>query len=86
MPQTKAFFRFLPVVVVLYIGKCGSEAQSDGTSGNISNGEGLVSGFLTTFTLLARDRMSLQDMSWLLVKVFFGYVGEEPLFATACSS
>ncbi|KAF7167858.1 hypothetical protein CNMCM5623_001021 [Aspergillus felis] len=46
--QTKAFFRFLPVVVILYIG------------------------FLTTFTMLARDRLSLRQMSWILVKVFFG--------------
>ncbi|KAJ5194566.1 uncharacterized protein N7498_008004 [Penicillium cinerascens] len=46
--MTKAFFRFMPVVVVLYIG------------------------FLTTFTMLARDRLSLKEMSWMLVKVFFG--------------
>ncbi|KAJ5497556.1 hypothetical protein N7463_009543 [Penicillium fimorum] len=46
--MTKAFFRFFPVVVVLYIG------------------------FLTTFTMLARDRLSLSTMSHLLVKVFFG--------------
>ncbi|KAE8335628.1 hypothetical protein BDV24DRAFT_155896 [Aspergillus arachidicola] len=45
---TKSFFRFMPVVVVLYIG------------------------FLTTFTMLARDRLSLRQMSWILVKVFFG--------------
>ncbi|KAF7162581.1 hypothetical protein CNMCM6106_009451 [Aspergillus hiratsukae] len=51
--MTKAFFRFLPVVAVLYIG------------------------FLTTFTMLARDRLSLRQMSWILVKVFFGYVGED---------
>lgn len=49
MFQTKAFCKFLPVIVVLYLG------------------------FLTTFTMLARDRMSLNDMSWLLIKVFFGY-------------
>lgn len=46
--MTKAFFRFMPVVIVLYIG------------------------FLTTFTMLARDRLSLSQMSWILVKVFFG--------------
>ncbi|UDD58776.1 hypothetical protein AFCA_006202 [Aspergillus flavus] len=46
--MTKSFFRFMPVVVVLYIG------------------------FLTTFTMLARDRLSLRQMSWILVKVFFG--------------
>ncbi|KAJ5313287.1 uncharacterized protein N7443_000171 [Penicillium atrosanguineum] len=28
--------------------------------------------FLTTFTMLARDRLSLKEMSWMLVKVFFG--------------
>lgn len=32
----------------------------------------LYLGFLTTFTMLARDRMTLNDMSWLLIKVFFG--------------
>ncbi|KAE8375032.1 hypothetical protein BDV26DRAFT_268668 [Aspergillus bertholletiae] len=46
--MTKSFFRFMPIVVVLYIG------------------------FLTTFTMLARDRLSLRQMSWILVKVFFG--------------
>ncbi|KAJ5604281.1 hypothetical protein N7537_007237 [Penicillium hordei] len=46
--MTKAFFKFFPVVVVLYVG------------------------FLTTFTMLARDRLSLSTMSHLLVKVFFG--------------
>ncbi|RAH44866.1 uncharacterized protein BO95DRAFT_365158 [Aspergillus brunneoviolaceus CBS 621.78] len=46
--MTKAFFRFIPVIVVLYLG------------------------FLTTFTMLARDRLSLRQMSWILVKVFFG--------------
>ena len=49
LAQTKAFCKFLPVIVVLYLG------------------------FLTTFTMLARDRMTLNDMSWLLIKVFFGY-------------
>ncbi|EYE96345.1 uncharacterized protein EURHEDRAFT_410860 [Aspergillus ruber CBS 135680] len=46
--MTKAFFRFIPVVIVLYLG------------------------FLTTFTMLARDRLTLRQMSWILVKVFFG--------------
>ncbi|RVX66875.1 hypothetical protein B0A52_09605 [Exophiala mesophila] len=51
--MTKAFCKFLPVIVVLYLG------------------------FLTTFTMLARDRMTLNDVSWLLIKVFFGssYLG-----------
>ncbi|KIV99602.1 uncharacterized protein PV09_08777 [Verruconis gallopava] len=37
----------------------------------------LYLGFLTTFTLLARDNFSLREMSWILVKVFFGssYLG-----------
>ncbi|KAG0153745.1 hypothetical protein PDIDSM_2400 [Penicillium digitatum] len=56
--MTKAFFKFFPVVVVLYVG------------------------FLTTFTMLARDRLSLSTMSHLLVKVFFGY-GEIILAVTA---
>jgi hypothetical protein len=42
-----------------------------------------LAGFLTTFTMLARDRLSLRQMSWILVKVFFGYVGEDSLFSTA---
>jgi hypothetical protein len=42
-----------------------------------------LTGFLTTFTMLARDRLSLRQMSWILVKVFFGYVGEDFLFPTA---
>ena len=29
-------------------------------------------GFLTTFTMLARDRLSFSEMSWILIKVFFG--------------
>ncbi|KAL4960826.1 uncharacterized protein BDV14DRAFT_192684 [Aspergillus stella-maris] len=47
---TKAFFRFTPVIIILYLG------------------------FLTTFTMLARDRLSSKRMSWILVNVFFGLV------------
>ncbi|KAI9679476.1 MAG: hypothetical protein M1817_005498 [Caeruleum heppii] len=37
----------------------------------------LYLGFLTTFTLLARDQFTLNDVSWILIKVFFGssYLG-----------
>ncbi|SLM40261.1 hypothetical protein LPUS_11008 [Lasallia pustulata] len=37
----------------------------------------LVASFLTTFTLLARDHFTLRQMSWVLIKVFFGssYLG-----------
>lgn len=37
----------------------------------------LYIGFLTTFTLLARDTFTLSEMSWILIKVFFGssYIG-----------
>ena len=37
----------------------------------------LYLGFLTTFTMLARDRLSINEVSWLLIKVFFGssYLG-----------
>ncbi|KAK5157221.1 hypothetical protein LTR04_005458 [Oleoguttula sp. CCFEE 6159] len=37
----------------------------------------LYLGFLTTFTLLARESFTLQQMSWILIKVFFGssYLG-----------
>ena len=48
-----------------------------------TNGDGIPAGFLTTFTMLARDRLSLKEMSWMLVKVFFGYGGEGPPFSTA---
>ncbi|RFU32093.1 hypothetical protein B7463_g4254, partial [Scytalidium lignicola] len=39
----------------------------------------LYIGFLTTFSLLARDTLTLTEMSWILVKVFFGssYLGFE---------
>ncbi|KAJ5557300.1 hypothetical protein N7494_001215 [Penicillium frequentans] len=46
--MTKAFMRFLPVVLIIY------------------------TAFLTTFSLLARDRFSVSEMSYLLLKVFFG--------------
>jgi hypothetical protein len=32
--------------------------------------------------MLARDRLSLKEMSWMLVKVFFGYGGEDAPFST----
>ncbi|KAI5795609.1 hypothetical protein EDC01DRAFT_59034 [Geopyxis carbonaria] len=37
----------------------------------------LFVGFLTTFSLISRDRMSTADMSWTLINVFFGssYMG-----------
>lgn len=37
----------------------------------------LYLGFLTTFTMLARDKITLGEMSWILIKVFFGssYLG-----------
>ncbi|KZF19398.1 hypothetical protein L228DRAFT_263732 [Xylona heveae TC161] len=37
----------------------------------------LYLGFFTTFTLLARDQFTLREMSWVLIKVFFGssYLG-----------
>ncbi|GAT28681.1 ion transporter [Aspergillus luchuensis] len=41
-----------------------------------TRGKCASAGFLTTFTMLARDRLSLRQMSWILVKVFFGYGGE----------
>ncbi|KAF7512205.1 hypothetical protein GJ744_002367 [Endocarpon pusillum] len=51
--MTKDVIKFLPVVVIIYLG------------------------FLSTFSMLARDRLSLNEMSWLLIKVFFGssYLG-----------
>lgn len=46
--QTKAFLKFLPVILVLYLG------------------------FLTSFTMLARQHMTIREVSWILVEVFFG--------------
>jgi hypothetical protein len=60
--QTKAFCKFLPVIVVIYMG------------------------FLTTFTMLARDRMTLNEMSWLLIKVFFGCVRNHDLVGSQLTS
>ena len=64
--QTKDFIKFLSVVIILYIGKRSSAwlrlLQAD--AGNL--------GFLTTFTLLARDHFTLNEVSWVLIKVFFG--------------
>src|SRR5271154_1795733 len=65
--QTKAFCRFLPVIIVLYLGE--QESMRDHHE---KNGSSITSGFLTTFTMLARDRLSLSEMSWILIKVFFG--------------
>jgi hypothetical protein len=45
----------------------------------------IAAGFLTTFTMLARDRLSIEAMAHLLVKVFFGYVGETIPIVTALS-
>jgi hypothetical protein len=37
----------------------------------------ILVGFLTTFTMLARDKFTLSKMSWILIEVFFGssYIG-----------
>ncbi|KAE8443417.1 hypothetical protein EG329_001898 [Mollisiaceae sp. DMI_Dod_QoI] len=42
----------------------------------------LYIGFLTTFTLLARDTFPLSQMSWILIKVFFGssYLGFDIMY------
>jgi hypothetical protein len=66
--QTKAFCKFLPVIVVLYLGKQPSDAPIIALT---------AKGFLTTFSMLARDKISVNEMSWILIKVFFGssYLG-----------
>ena len=72
--QTKAFCKFLPVIVVLYLGNVNAPPKRSMQM----RANGLVlAGFLTTFTMLARDRLSLNEMSWILIKVFFGssYLG-----------
>ncbi|KAG9247684.1 hypothetical protein BJ878DRAFT_491316 [Calycina marina] len=42
----------------------------------------LYIGFLTTFSLLARDNYTLTEMSWVLIKVFFGssYIGFDIMY------
>lgn len=42
----------------------------------------IYAGFLTTFTLLARDTFTLKEMSWVLIKVFFGssYLGFDIMY------
>ena len=42
----------------------------------------LYIGFLTTFSLLARDTYTLTEMSWVLIKVFFGssYIGFDIMY------
>lgn len=59
------------MVVVLYIGKGGDAALDKRCMS-----DRIAAGFLTTFTMLARDRLSIKAMAHLLVKVFFGYGGE----------
>lgn len=46
-------------VVVLYVGEDARASQRSGCSNR--------SGFLTTFSLLVRERMPLSDLSWMLV-------------------
>jgi hypothetical protein len=57
------------IVAVLYIGKLILCLKWPGVNGCV--------GFLTTFSLLARDKFTLSTMSWILIKVFFGssYLG-----------
>lgn len=57
------------VVVILYLGNCLATSPT-------ARAHGLI-GFLTTFSLLARDQFTLSFMSWTLIKVFFGssYLG-----------
>ena len=66
-PQTKDFLRFLGVVVILYIGVSATRASFPPTRADLGH-----QGFLTTFTLLARDHFTLSEMSWLLIQVFLG--------------
>ena len=80
--MTKAFCRFLPVIIVLYLGKCPNFLPESCTSQcycrSLRHGSQNIAdetkGFLTTFSMLARDRLTLNEMSWILIKVFFGCV------------
>jgi hypothetical protein len=68
--MTMDFVKFMVVVAILYIGSSNRNTSLLKAADNRK-------GFLTTFTLLARDNFSLAEMSWILIKVFFGssYLG-----------
>jgi hypothetical protein len=68
--QTKDFIKFLSLVAILYLGEW--IARLGAMAGRIKPLLTVNEGFLTTFTLLARDNFTLREMSWILVKVFFG--------------
>lgn len=69
--MTKDFVKFLALVFVLYLGQfllsilTYHDNQTDKT------------GFNTTFGFLARGTFTFREMSWILIKVFFGssYLG-----------
>lgn len=68
--KTKDFLKFLSLVVILYLGKLYRLISRKAVLNR-------TIGFLTTFSLLARGQFSFREMSWILVKVFFGssYLG-----------
>ena len=65
--QTKDFAKFLGIVVILFFGEA---VWLDYCRSGITNFE--RQGFLTTFTMLARDSFTAKEIWWMMVKVFFG--------------
>jgi hypothetical protein len=69
--MTKDFVKFLALVFVLYLGRSSSEISYTTIPGLTKTG------FNTTFGFLARGTFTFREMSWILIKVFFGssYLG-----------
>ena len=75
--MTKDFIKFLGLIANLYIGESIPICQ-----GTLDLELIFVTGFNTTFAFLARGTYSFSQMSWILIKVFFGssYLG----FVSTC--
>jgi len=70
--MTKDFVKFLALVFVLYLGESRSRQCHPLRSRKLTR-----KGFNTTFGFLARGTFTFREMSWILIKVFFGssYLG-----------
>ncbi len=66
--QTKDFLKFLGIVTILFVGMCGGDGIF------LPHPLTLVmrQGFLTTFTMLARDSFTASQILWMMINVFFG--------------
>lgn len=61
--MVRDFVKFMVIVAIIYLGKHYHIPFMASLT---------VSGFLTTFTLLARDVFTFKEISWTLMRVFFG--------------